>query len=987
MREAKEDEKPDAINADKRKSRKGKRKERAAVGMVPELSRATIAPISKDGIQPWKWFSLADSRVSKQAAIFTNDAKYFFIPASSSVKIYSSATGKVVSTLRSHSRASSGSSDRVTCLMINPSNSFQLLTGSGDGVLRVWDYIDAVLLRSIDVGHPISHLCAHREMEDRVFLISRKPSKSGNAKAAIEEGYAVMRVSLRITTASIRETIQKSTEINIIGKVRSPVGMGVAPSGKWLVIAGGNKIYITQVSNIKFGLTKFSCPDSLTCLSFHPTEDWFATGDDLGQIRLWYYLRDDLTFEKASRDKSAPTTTLHWHAHAVQALEFTPNGAYLLSGGEESVLVIWQLHSGKKEFVPRVGAPIRTISIYDTGDGTQEQEYVLGLSDGTLAFVKSSTLKLSRTIARVKLEAPYFTSNSTIPLTMHAKSRNLFLPSSHPSSLQIYSPVTSSLLLELEVSPSNRISRPYAKPLEPCRVNIIAISDCGNWLGTIDSRDGSAEGFGLEVCLRIWHWEESDQLWDLNTRIDQPHGNYAVNSLSFNPAASGQDLMLASTGDDNQIKTWCIRTTQTKDEHTVHWVLRSTFSYRNQRPTQALWCPDGTVLAVAQTSCVTLWTVKTNTMFATLTNGEVNPITRIVFAGKNGRYICAATHSAFALFDLLRVEVTYTFRSRQGIKGLFSWAGSDTFAISREPWTVYASGPAVRNETIFSFFSVFSATPISQRNIPHALRECIAWQPQQPGLDSKLSFVAVTLDGSLVHIGDEDIQNREASDDPRSLGQVATSSAQPSLFQDIFGKSAVLDYSTTPQAANKYIPDLGSSHPQTEIDWGLLDGPSHLLPPASILFEPLLTSMLLRAEMETTPVVTEDPTPVHDIMVIDVPESSNRRHSTGRTITDQEINELVDLFRDPSFRGPRGVVQKLKTPPRLQKHPEVNGKPKTNGLTNGHHAAMETSPLKLNGIHRSTKNMDTSDTSEPTHPPSQIPMPTIGKKRKKALMA
>jgi NET1-associated nuclear protein 1 (U3 small nucleolar RNA-associated protein 17) len=212
-----------------------------------------------------------------------------------------------------------------------------------------------------------------------------------------------MRVSLKTTNSTTGAKVQKSAELLTVGKVRVAIGIGISASGKWLIVAGGNKIYVAAISNLKSGFTKFVCPEKLTCLALHPAEDWLATGDETGQIRLWYCLKDDLSFEKAGEDKTAPTTTLHWHAHALQAIEFTPNGAYLLSGGEESVLVIWQLHTGKKEFVPRVGAPIHTISVCDTGDGVREQEYLLGLGDGSLAFVRSSTLKLARTIARLRL--------------------------------------------------------------------------------------------------------------------------------------------------------------------------------------------------------------------------------------------------------------------------------------------------------------------------------------------------------------------------------------------------------------------------------------------------------------------------------------------------------------------------------------------------------------------------------------------------------
>lgn len=188
--------------------------------------------------------------------------------------------------------------------------------------------------------------------------------------------------------------------------------MSLTASGDFLVVVGGHKVYVARVEtehelasrDRRGDYTKFLSPEPLTCLSMHPTEEWFATGDSKGQIRLWHCLQDGI-FAGPSREKIVRTTTLHWHTHAVSSLAFTPNGAYLLSGGEEAVLVIWQIHSGRKEFVPRVGAPIQSISVSDPqgANGSRAQEYLLGLSDGTLAFVKADLLKVHRTIARLKL--------------------------------------------------------------------------------------------------------------------------------------------------------------------------------------------------------------------------------------------------------------------------------------------------------------------------------------------------------------------------------------------------------------------------------------------------------------------------------------------------------------------------------------------------------------------------------------------------------
>lgn len=194
--------------------------------------------------------------------------------------------------------------------------------------------------------------------------------------------------------------------MSAFGKTRAPLGLALSSSGTWLVAIAGHAAYVASPSNPKAGFTKFVSPERLTCLAFNPSEDYFATGDDKGIIRLWYCLNDNLPSTSTDLEKKAPTTVLHWHAHAVSSIAFTANGAYLLSGGEEAVLVIWQLHSGRKEFVPRVGAPIVGVAITKRKDG--DEEYLLSLADASFVFVRSATLNISRTISRIKLGQYFF---------------------------------------------------------------------------------------------------------------------------------------------------------------------------------------------------------------------------------------------------------------------------------------------------------------------------------------------------------------------------------------------------------------------------------------------------------------------------------------------------------------------------------------------------------------------------------------------------
>ena len=85
-----------------------------------------------------------------------------------------------------------------------------------------------------------------------------------------------------------------------------------------------------------------------------------VTGHDHGMLCLWHNV-DALVKTMVSGKvdtQRAQCTTLHWHAHAVSAVAMSADGVNVFSGGEEGVLVLWQIDTGYKTFVPRLGAAI-----------------------------------------------------------------------------------------------------------------------------------------------------------------------------------------------------------------------------------------------------------------------------------------------------------------------------------------------------------------------------------------------------------------------------------------------------------------------------------------------------------------------------------------------------------------------------------------------------------------------------------------------------
>jgi NET1-associated nuclear protein 1 (U3 small nucleolar RNA-associated protein 17) len=121
------------------------------------------------------------------------------------------------------------------------------------------------------------------------------------------------------------------------------------------------------------------------------------------------------------------------------------------------------------------------------------------------------------------------------------------------------------MILELEVSPSNRVSRRDEKAIEPSRVVQAVVTPLGNWMATLDTREGD-ESFRGEIYLKLWHWDDSITSWILNTRVDRPHGLEKVTAIAFNPAARDQhSQMLVTTGNDGNVKSWRTRTAKQTD--------------------------------------------------------------------------------------------------------------------------------------------------------------------------------------------------------------------------------------------------------------------------------------------------------------------------------------------------------------------------------------------------------------------------------------
>ena len=133
-----------------------------------------------------------------------------------------------------------------------------------------------------------------------------------------------------------------------------------------------------------------------TSISCHPTERKLAVAQEDGSIRYWNCIPET---PFATEQSITPynikfqTHDLHWHSRG-PTIQHTQDGVYLLSGGREGVLVIWQLSTGKRQFLPGLDAPINFLTL-----SPDFKYYAAVTKNNKIVVLNSASLSLHQSIS------------------------------------------------------------------------------------------------------------------------------------------------------------------------------------------------------------------------------------------------------------------------------------------------------------------------------------------------------------------------------------------------------------------------------------------------------------------------------------------------------------------------------------------------------------------------------------------------------------
>ena len=189
----------------------------------------------------------------------------------------------------------------------------EFLTASEDGTVGIWSLDDFSLLYRIHVSN------------DTVRSIAISPT---GQQAAFGCKDGLVRI-YDLNDYALQHELEKHT---------LPVtSVAYSPNGKYL-ISGGRDAQLNFWS-----LPDYHLQQSITAhlfsiygIAFHPTLPYFATASQDKSIKLWG--SDDLKLYKIlSIEKNT-----HGHTHSINKLVWSTDGKYLLTTGDDKLVILWE---------------------------------------------------------------------------------------------------------------------------------------------------------------------------------------------------------------------------------------------------------------------------------------------------------------------------------------------------------------------------------------------------------------------------------------------------------------------------------------------------------------------------------------------------------------------------------------------------------------------------------------------------------------------
>ncbi|XP_041524337.1 WD repeat-containing protein 75-like [Microtus oregoni] len=749
------------------------------------------------------------SRLNFRRAVFSADSKYIFCVSGDFIKVYSSTTEECVHVLHGHKNLVSG-------ILLNPNNHLQLYSCSFDGTVKLWDYLDGILIKTFTVGPKLHALYIPPNAEDSVFLTILK-----------EDPDVFQLVSVRLPKSSSQNVEARERTFVLDYVNRSPKCIDFGYEGEY--IAAVRDFYLSVYFLKKKKTCNFTLPSTknkknarnrFTCVACHPNEDCIASGHMDGKIRLWRNFHDE---------KQYTYTCLHWHHDLVMDLAFTVSGSSLLSGGRECVLVEWRDGAEKnKEFLPRLGSTIEHISVSPAGDF-----FCTSHSDNKITVIQRNLDPCAVIQGLVK------DRSISTGLMVDPKTKALVL-NGKPGHLQFYSLQGDKQLYNLDIIQQEYINDDGLIQIE---LKKAAFSHSGTWLATVEQRQENPSE--LEMQMKLWVFSKKTQGFSLNTKITMPHDDH-ITALCFNNAENYERPMLVTASRDGHFKVWVLADDSDIYKKAIGWTCDFVGSYHKYQATNCCFSEDSSLLAVSFEEIITVWDTETWELKCTFCQ-RAGKIRHLCFGRLTcSKYLLGTTENAIlCCWNLLSCSLQWSAKLNVSVLEADPYsdhvaavsqsaAGSDLFVFKpSEPRPLYVQRTISREEVQWGVFV--------PRDVPESFTsEAHQWL-------NRSQFYFLTQSQCLLTFSTKSPEEKLT---PTSKQLLAEESLPTTPFSLLLGKHRRQQDARSSETSDNELVQLPLTENIPAIN-ELLHTPAHVLPSASFLCSLFVSSLLLSKETES----------------------------------------------------------------------------------------------------------------------------------------
>ncbi|KAI8965429.1 WD40 repeat-like protein [Daldinia sp. FL1419] len=559
-----------------------------------------------DHMQTWKISKPMGGRIMDVDPILTEDEKHLILAYNTSIQVYSTADSLLLRKIQLGELDVEDAPGQIMSICMSPSSPNHVWVASSDGHVWLVDWTNGQGSKTL-FKLPCNFLS-----DMSIERIKFGTESRDVPLIAIEQGRKWRIVACDVRRSKFKGFSPLLTQTMPISNLRSVRdGYALVASADRTIVLGTLKVSTAKhVNELEYEFFTLDCNDEIICLDVRVTDrvhlnrkTQIEAGNELvieivvGCARGAVFFYNDILPQlrrlhgsKGHRGSLQPRK-YHWHRKAVHTIKWSRDGHYIISGGSESTLVLWQLDTQKMDFLPHLSATIENIVVSKRGSA-----YVLHLDDNSVIILSTAEMKPTTYISGIQtLISPQPLSKDDLvrrigqytpdrlskipaavspvdPSRIHfcvGNGQRVSRSGSGPSTPMIQTVdlttlqgISKQALTRTNPTDVNTTAKGYAIT-EP-RITGMAYSADGKWFATTDewqppSRDvNNLEGSPAErreVYLKFWAASSEDQSLELVSRINAPHytgRSEPVYGLAADPHAH----RFATIGEDGVVRLW-----------------------------------------------------------------------------------------------------------------------------------------------------------------------------------------------------------------------------------------------------------------------------------------------------------------------------------------------------------------------------------------------------------------------------------------------